>query len=199
MVTQETIAPSGAANYFTLGLVEIIGPDEFEKIARYFSNLKLFQNNITVAQVLPLRQKLDEIYGVTGARGIVMCSGRAAFKHLLKQQSKQLGFENESFRFLPGRLKLKRGLSLLADWMEKNYQEKIVVENQEKNWLFKVVDCCECVDSKSIDSMCDFTAGCLQEFMSWASGGKFYRIKEISCQGMGDESCVFAIDKAPVE
>ena len=36
MVIQETIAPSGAANYFTLGLVEIIGPDEFEKNSPIF-------------------------------------------------------------------------------------------------------------------------------------------------------------------
>ena len=199
MVTNETIVLNGSTNYFTLGLIEIIGPEEFEKFARYLSGLKLPENNLTAAQVVPIRQKLNEIYGLTGARGIAMCSGRAAFKHLLNQHGKQLGFENETFRFLPGRLKLKRGLALLADWMGKNHQEKILIENTEKHWLFKVSDCRECVDSKSAGSMCDFTAGCLQEFMSWASGGKFYRIQETSCQGMGDEFCVFAIDKSPVE
>ena len=199
MVTQNATVMFGIPHYFRLGLEETIGPDELEKINVQLAGLKLPQNELTMAQVKPIRQKLDEIYGTIGARGITMCSGRAAFKHLLSQQGKQLGFESETFRFLPGRFKLKKGLSLLASWMGKNYQEKVFLESKEKHWLFSVADCYECTNINSTGSMCDFTTGFLQEFLTWASGGKFYRIQETTCRCKGDEFCSFMIDKDPVE
>jgi predicted hydrocarbon binding protein len=187
------------AHFFINGLEETIGPDDLEKLLKSIPNSTQYKNEILPDPLQPVRQKMNELYGPTGARGIAMCSGKAGFKYILKQQSKQLGFESDAFRFLPGKYKLKRGLSLLADWMMEIYHEGIQIENADKHWLFNITGCYECSGFQSSTKMCDFTAGLLQEFMSWAGGGKYYRIEELSCRGQGDELCSFQIDKNPID
>jgi predicted hydrocarbon binding protein len=181
-------------NYYLLGLKETVGPTEVSKLFEALPNLEK-EPEFSAEQVRSIRAKMDSLYGMTGARGVALCSGRAAFKHLLSEQSQQLGFDNEDFRFLPGGLKLKKGLVLLANWMEKAYRESIQLEALESHWVFQISNCLEC----GFGGMCDFTAGLLQEFMSWAGGGKFYRVSEISCQNRGQDCCRFQIDKKPIE
>jgi hypothetical protein len=115
------------AHFFINGLEETIGPDDLEKLLKSIPNSTQYKNEILPDPLQPVRQKMNELYGPTGARGIAMCSGKAGFKYILKQQSKQLGFESDAFRFLPGKYKLKRGLSLLADWMMEIYHEEMQI------------------------------------------------------------------------
>jgi predicted hydrocarbon binding protein len=181
-------------NYYLLGLKETVGPDELKKLIQDIVQTEtVFELN--AEQMKLVREKMDVLYGEIGARGLAFCSGRAAFKHLLSNQSRQLGFEEDDFRFLPGRIKLKKGLVLLAKWMESASHETIRVETLDQQWVFQVVNCLEC----KLGGMCDFTAGLLQEFMSWAGGGKFYRVNEATCQNRGHESCRFLIDQKPLE
>jgi predicted hydrocarbon binding protein len=181
-------------NYYLLGLEETVGPAEVSKLFEAVPSIEK-ESALTTEQVRSLRMKMNDLYGAAGARGVALCSGRAAFKHLLNEQSQKLGFENDDFRFLPGRLKLKKGLTLLAKWMERTYRETVKVEVREQYWVFQITDCLEC----GFGGMCDFTVGLLQEFMSWAGGGKFYRVSEISCQNRGQDCCRFQIDKGPIE
>jgi predicted hydrocarbon binding protein len=199
MVAQKHTSLIGPTHFYVLGLEEIIGPEELEKLLSYIPELKNIKGEITSQHVKPVRQKMTEVYGKTGARGIAMCSGRAAFKHLLNLQGNQLGFESNSFRFLPTRLKLRKGLSLLAEWMENTHHDEIQIENSESQWSFKATHCSECAELMSTESICDFTAGLLQEFTAWAGGGKFHRIVETSCRANGDECCTFMIDKNPID
>jgi Predicted hydrocarbon binding protein (contains V4R domain) len=188
------MAENNAFNYYLLGLKETIGPGELTQL---FKNA--FQTDVpsemTEDQMKGLREQMEALYGETGARGLAFCSGRAAFKHLLGNQSRELGFEADDFRFLPGKVKLKKGLRLMADWMERVTHASIRVESRDQQWAFQVADCPEC----RLGSMCDFTAGLLQEFMSWAGGGKFFRVNETSCQNRGEKYCQFLIDKRPIE
>ena len=199
MVAQAYAPLFGPPHFFILGLEEIIGPEELGHLIEHLPELKQIKGEVSPEHIPPVRKVMAETYGKTGARGIAMCAGRASFPHLLKRQANQLGFESSSFRFLPGRSKLKQGLSLLANWMEKTYHEQIKIVDIDQQWSFQVSSCSECAEFLASESMCDFTAGLLQGFMTWAGGGKFYRIVETRCRSKGDEYCDFLIDKNPVD
>jgi predicted hydrocarbon binding protein len=199
MVTMNTAQKFDPINCFIQGLIETIGPEEFEKLVKPVPIIDEKQNKITIKGIRPVREKLDQIYGSNSARGIAICSGRAAFKHLLRQQESELGFNHDSFRFSPGQVKLKRGLLLLAKWMDSTFGEKVELENKDKFWVFNVNNSKTGGNLQGCSSMCDFTIGLLQEFMTWAGGGKFFSIKEVACRGRGNEYCSFLIDKKPIE
>lgn len=199
MVAQNNSLAARSFNLFFLGLEEIMGPEDLDKLIKDTPDLISVSTTLTVRQVQSVKQRMTELYSQTGTRGLMMCSGRAAFKYLLKQEGKELGFDAPGFRFMPNRLKLKRGLDQIAGWMKRAYGDEIQVTVAEKNWYFEVSDCHECEGASSASSMCDFTAGLLQEFLAWAGGGKFYNVREVSCLATGEETCCFEIDKYPLD
>ena len=186
-------------SYFMTGLEETIGPNELRELIEGTGIENENQEESLPDQVIMVRQKMDEVYGKSGASGLAICSGRAAFQHVLNQQSRQIGFEEDAFRFLPGRNKLKKGLRLLANWLEKENHETIQMENSDGHWLLSVSDDRESSECENARTMCDFTAGLLQEFMTWAGGGKYFRVTETDCRKNGANSCSIQIDKKPIE
>lgn len=170
------------------GLEETIGPAdtaELQKLAGGKSEM-----------TADVRKKLDEMYGKVGASGVAICSGRAAFKYLLENDGKEIGFESPDFRFLPIRVKVRRGLELMAGWFEKNYGVKASVRSGEREFRVDVFDSAE---GESNTNLCDFTAGLLQGFLAWISGGKFYVVRETECRASGAEKCSFSVGKKPLE
>jgi hypothetical protein len=198
MVTNNPAQMFDPINCFVQGLIETIGPEEYEKLIQPFIVTKGKNVKISASEIKPVREKMDKVYGTTSASGIAICSGRAAFRHLVRQQESELGFTHDSFRFSPGQVKLKRGLNLLAKWMGSTFNERVELSNNDKYWLLNVSNFEENENSQA-SSMCDFTIGLLQEFMAWAGGSKYFRIQEIACRGNGDACCSFKIDKNPIE
>jgi predicted hydrocarbon binding protein len=185
-------------NYFLQGLQEIISPAEMARLTG--SNLSGMKSGGTsgLQKVEKIRLTMTEMYGEEGARGLLMCSGRAAFKHLLEEQGKELGFEADVFRFSPNRIKMKRGLELLARWMGQSFSEGITVGSTEKAWILEVKRTSSQLANQDT-GMCDYLAGLIQGFLFWAGGGRFYSVRETCCCLLGDESCCFSIDKYPLD
>jgi predicted hydrocarbon binding protein len=195
MVTQIMTVKSDPISYFIQGLIETIGLEEFEKLAH--SIVKPGGKNIKTID--PVRQRMDQVYGPDSARGIAICAGRAAFAHLLRQQENELGFTSESFRFAPGKVKLKKGLVLLSKWMSSHFAEVVEVESKDKFWLFSITPKQKEQPSEVTSNLCDFKLGLLQGFLAWASGGKYFAIHEVACCCSGAEKCCYRIEKTPIE
>ncbi len=171
-----------------LGLEETIGAADAAELQ------KLAQGEPEVnADVL---KQMHEMYGKAGTSGVAICSGRAAFKYLLEKDGREIGFENPDFRFLPIRVKVRRGLELMASWFEKNYGVKASVHSGEGEFR---VDVNDAAGGKSGTTLCDFTTGLLQGFLAWISGGKFYVVCETECRANGAEKCSFSVGKNPLE
>ncbi len=176
---------------FSLSLQEILGAEAFKKLLQ-----RCAEKNPAAE---PVAETMQEMYGPTGARGLLVCSGRTAFKYLLNREGAALGFDNPQFRLLPTRSKLKRGLHQIAAWMQHSTGDKIEIKNEEKHWVFEVSDQESGQPQRKIVENCDFTVGLLQEFLAWAGGGKFYRVKESTCRTAGASCCSFIVDKFPLE
>ena len=171
-----------------LGLEETIGTADTAELK------KLAQGKPEItADVL---NQMDEMYGKAGTSGVAICSGRAAFKYLLEKDGREIGFESLDFRFLPIRVKVRRGLELMAGWFEKNYGVKASVRSGEGEFH---VDVSDAEEGKSSATLCDFTTGLLQGFLAWMSGGKFYVVRETECRASGADKCSFSVGKNPLE
>ena len=195
MVSQNTTIGFDPINCFIQGIIETIGPEEFEKLCR----CKPAINEGAASNIHPLRAQMDRVYGPTSATGIAICAGRAAFRHLLRQQESELGFNQDSYRFSPRGMKLEKGLRLLAKWMAANFNQQVDLTNEKDHWLVNISDGGKNDNVQTAGNLCDFTTGMLQEFMSWAGSGKFFLIKEVACRANGEKACCFRIGKTPIE
>lgn len=200
MVSQNMTIKFDPINYFIQGLIDTIGLEEYKKLTHSFSEPKNRIIEKTEKRIEPIRRQMDQIYGVTSARGIAICSGRAAFRHLLRQQENELGFASDSFRLSPGKVKLKKGLTLLAKWIGVHFSENVELENGENCWLLKITPKDKNGSpEQTCGNLCDFKFGLLQGFLTWASGDKYFVVQEVACRCTGDEYCCYRIEKNPIE
>jgi len=142
---------------------------------------------------------LDDLYGVRGGRGVALRAGRASFKYLLHTFGEKLELTSLSFRLQPTRLRLKSGLSLLSGLLSREWGTQISLGEDMRYWYWRVCDCPECSETNSDHVICHFTTGLLQEYLSWAGGGKYYNVAETDCCAKGADACVFRVDPIPLD
>ena len=186
MVSMNINAETIGVTHLLLGLTDVLGPSEVDRLK---------SSGLTKERLGELRSRMDSLYGKTGASGLAICSGRAAFKYLLDKQGIEIGFEDTAYRFLPVRLKIRKGLEILAQWMEKTYALQANVVSDNRGFHFRLGES----PQDQVLALCDFTVGLLQGFLAWTSGGKFYLVREIECCAVGANYCDFQVGKNPLE
>lgn len=189
MESTVNIVMNGGEEPLVSGLEEVLGPTELSRLTG-----KAGRSSLTA-----LQQKMEECYGSDGARGVAICAGRSAFKHLVERNGGVIGFEETDYRFSPIKVKIRKGLSLLAKWIENTYGLKATVQNGVGDYYRFEVSEGQRSDLAKELPLCDFTSGLLQEFMAWTSGGKFYVVRETDCRRTGSACCNFQVGKTPVE
>jgi predicted hydrocarbon binding protein len=67
--------------------------------------------------------------------------------------------------------------------------------------FYMVYTFCPCIfrSRKDTTPCCYTTVGTLQEGMRWATGGKHFRVQEVTCLNIGDAECRFKIEKHAME
>lgn len=146
-----------------------------------------------------IQRALEDMYGFRGGCGILMRTGRAVFKHILHQFGLLMGISDMEFRLLPAPARLKTGLEAMARQLAVLMDTRITLEERESKWLWRVEDCPFCYQRSSDDSLCAFSVGLLQEFLSWVSAGRVYSVWEVECAAIGHPACVIQIDKQPLD
>jgi predicted hydrocarbon binding protein len=95
---------------------------------------------------------------------------------------------------------METGLRQLAIVFNHQFGERVSLEEQATHWLWTAEDCLNCCHGNhSADCSCYLMIGILQEFLSWASGGRFYPVVELECAVSDGQRCVFRIDKKPLD
>lgn len=142
---------------------------------------------------------LEDMYGLRGGCGIMLRAGRACFKHILHQYGVPMGIVDLNYRLLPVPNRLKSGLNALARQYATLAETGVTLEEQDNRWLWIETDCPFCYGRDVNESVCSFTIGLLQEYLTWASGGRVYSVWEVECQAMGKPACIIQIDKQPLD
>jgi hypothetical protein len=158
------------------------------------SNKQLAHKNLST-----LLQVIENTYGHKGAQGIALRAGRASFKKVIRLYGQQMGFTKLDYRLLPTPARLKTGLHALAKTVSDLWQEPIRVLEDQGAWYWQIDHSPWCWRRRSEGATCHFTVGLVQEYLSWASGGKFYEVIETMCAASGQEYCAIQINKQAIE
>ncbi len=146
-----------------------------------------------------IQHTLDDLYGPRGGHGLALRSGRACFKHGLREFGPLLGLSDMAFRLLPLDEKLHSGAGIFADTFNRFTDQRVRVEDQGEKILWHIDRCPVCWGRNTEKPVCHLAVGILQEALTWVSGGKLFYVEETHCIARGDSTCTICIDTQPLE
>ncbi len=151
------------------------------------------------AYMSALNQALEEMYGPRGGRGLQLRLGRVLFAEGLANFGALVGAGDLAFKVLPLSAKLKAGLPAIAKVFDSlSDQTSYVTDPGGDHYLYTIARCSMCWERHTEHPVCFIASGIIEEALRWVSGGRTFRVDEISCIGMGDETCSYAIYKEPL-
>ena len=146
-----------------------------------------------------LQGSLEELYGPRGGRGVAARAGRICFKYGLREFGPDLGISDLAFRLLPLNMKLKVGAEVLTCTLNQLAGQILRFEEEAGAFLLHVEHCPVCWGRKADSPCCHLTAGVLQESLFWVSGGRNFMVREVACIATGDPTCLYRIDRQPLD
>ncbi len=142
---------------------------------------------------------LEEMYGPRGGRGLALRAGRATFADVLRNFGALAGVGDLAFKVLPLQAKMRIGIPTMARIFSQISDQYSTVEEQENEFVYTIHKCPQCWGRHGVDKpVCYMGVGLLQEGLKWISGGSEFRVNESQCMAMGDEKCVYIIQKQPI-
>jgi len=146
-----------------------------------------------------IHQALDRLYGQRAGSGLALRTGRAAFKHALREFGPMLGMTELSYRLLPLHMKLKSGLEGTAGILNRHTDQTVHLEETPDAYLFHLDVCPLCWGRHLDQPGCHLAIGFFQEGLGWMSGGKNFLVEETACAARGDPGCVLRIVRQPLD
>lgn len=144
-------------------------------------------------------RELEKAYGIPGGQGLALRIGQAMFRLSLQQYGEQAGFRSMEYRMMPSPRRVEAGLHSLGRMLSEAISGEVAVSDAGAYWKWQIETPLALQERPFPGPDCHMIAGFLQEFTSWAAGGRFYKISEIECRALGARACVFQIDKKPLD
>jgi len=160
--THHRLSPGSA---FTTAFTEVLG-----EIDGYVIKNQLVAESDS-DHLMELCSRLAAHYNPACACGLAQQIGCSVFTHLLRENNGLTGLTGQSYRLMPGRLRLMRGFNQLETLIEDVFEIPVAV-----------VDAADAIQLKTSDGSArhnlipHLEAGFIQEFIHWVSGGKFYQV-----------------------
>ncbi len=199
--------PNKMGRIAIMALEEIMGKNglnailNMAKLPHYIDNYPPdnLEKGFDFSELSALMRALEDMYGPRGGRGLALRCGRATFARGLQGLGALTGVGDLAFKVLPLQAKLKLGLPAFAGVIFNQISDQIVrLEEQPDHFLWHIDRCPQCWGRKSEKPCCFIGMGLLQEALRWVSGGKEFRVDEISCMAVGDKTCTYIIYKEPI-
>jgi len=156
------------------------------------------ERGFTFAEFSAIQQTLDEMYGERGGRGLALRAGRETWKYALKEFMPILGITDLAVRMLPLGIKIKIGLDVFAETFNKFSDQRVRLGEDEDHFFWIIERCPICWQRTSETPCCHLAVGLLEQALDWVSRGHRFKVEQISCIAVGDETCTLAITKKPV-
>ncbi len=156
------------------------------------------ERSVSFDTISLLHKSLEQNYGPRGGRGLALRAGRVFFSHLVRVYGTEMGLTDSAFRLQPPDIKQIAVLNALAAFFNKETDQKVSLEENEQNVLWRIERCPWCWEQHGFEPTCHFAVGVLQEALYWVSGGRFYNVVEETCIAQGDSSCLFVVNRIPL-
>jgi predicted hydrocarbon binding protein len=189
------------------GLEEVMGRNGLNAILN-MAGLSQFIDNpppdnmekgFDFAYISALNQALEDMYGPRGGRGLQRRLGRVLFTQGLSNFGKLVGASDLAFKALPLGTRLKVGLPAIAKVFDSLSDQKSRVQDPGGDHFVYTIDQCSMCWGREVEHPGGhIAAAIIEEALRWVSGGRTFRVDQISCMSMGDENCTFLVYKEPV-
>jgi len=146
-----------------------------------------------LAELAQLHAVLEEAYGSRAGSGLALRTGRALFKHSLREFWPAVQLTDIKFRLLPLAEKLHLSADFIAQFLNAQLGEKARVRKDESHLRWDIPDCPLCRGRQTRSPSCHLFIGFLQEAYYWVSGGKSFTIVETECIAQGNAACTFIL------
>ena len=151
------------------------------------------------AYISALNKALEEMYGPRGGRGLQLRLGRVLFAQGLSNFGALVGASDLAFKVLPLQSKLKFGLPAVAKVFDTLSDQTSYVRDPGGEHFNYIIDRCSMCWGRQVERPGGFiAAGIIEETLRWLSGGRTFRVDQITCMSMGAENCTFAVYKDPI-
>jgi predicted hydrocarbon binding protein len=198
--------PNRIARYFFLAMEDVMGQSGLNMVLSLAKQDEYIghypPDNLTAqfdfASMSAIQQSLEDIYGSRGGRGMALRIGRACFSTGMKSFGALAGMSDPAFRALPRDERCRMGLEALTAVFNKFTSQHSSVEEDEQAYRFIVENSPMVWGRRADKPVCHALAGILQECLRWASNGYEYIVYETACRAVGDEHCIFTINKTPI-
>lgn len=161
--------------------------------------LDTLEKRLDFADYSAINGSLDDIYGARGGRGLAMRAGRATFDKVLRGFPFFASVGDFAFKILPAQSKLKVGLGAVARILSQSSDQHVTVTEFPDHFEYTVRQCSVCWGRRTTVPTCNIALGMLQAALKWISGGSEFSVVETKCCGLGDDACVFTIQKEPLQ
>lgn len=141
---------------------------------------------------------LGTMYGHRGARGLELRAGRVAFTLGLKEFGPLLGMADLALKLMPITMKLKIVLNATAQTFDRFSDQASEVKEEKDQFIYHIKK-----DPSSLrkePGLNFFIArGIIEEATAWVSGGRRFKVEQMSCIALGAETTSFCISKEPLD
>jgi predicted hydrocarbon binding protein len=204
---QQYYWPNKMGRMFLLALEDVMGKNGVNAVLNLAGQRHLVDNyppnNLdrgwSFDEMGAINQALHDMYGPRGGKGLAVRAGRRGLYYALKDFGAVLGLTDLAFRLLPLGMKIKMGLNAFADTFNKVSDQIVRLEEDADHHYYYIDRCPVCWGRTSSVPICHAALGLLLEGLYWGTGGKNFRVEETQCIAKGDASCLFVIDKRPLD
>jgi predicted hydrocarbon binding protein len=198
--------PDRMGQIILMGIEEIIGRNEISSVFNQAALAEFDEPGFPRKRVLDfsfemlprVQSCLEQTYGMSAGRGLAIRSGRACFRHLLREFGAEMGLTDLEYRLLSLPARIKFSNQALAALINQQTGQRVEfgMDDQYLHWTIERSPING--EMRNEKSICHLTYGILQETLSWTSGGKIYQVEETHCIERGDPCCKIQIRKNPI-
>lgn len=184
-------------------LSDILQKSQLEQLIGHYpeESLKL-SKTLVLQDYANLSAAMINRAGVSGQADVTKV-GRLSVQPALKNQGKLMNFAaRNAIRFLPMSAQIKTVLSSIKSDVEKVYANEdhsvgLSLEDRGNTWAYIDKGCACCVGKTADQPICWLWTGTLEESLNWLTGKEF-NVDQVACRAMGQDACVWEVDKRPL-
>ncbi len=149
--------------------------------------------------VSALQAASEKVYGERAGRSLNARIGRLCFSKGLKEFETLLGISDLPMRLMPVSMKFRVGLEVFANVFNQFTDQIVQLSEADDAFLWIIKRNPVCWGRHTTEPCCHLALGLLDESIFWGTGGRRYRVEETECIAVGAKTCVFKIEKTPLD
>ena len=146
-----------------------------------------------------LQAAVETVYGERAGRALNARVGRLCFNGGLREFEPLLGIADLPLQLMPLSMKFRVGLEVFSRVFNQFSDQVVKLSEDEDAYLWIIERNPVCWGRQTSEPCCQLAQGILEESIFWGTGGRRFRVEERQCIAAGAATCLFRIDKKPLD